>query len=134
MNRIALALLATTAALTAASARADTRVSFGFNIGVPVYHPAPPTVIYAPAPHVVHAPPARGYWKDITVKTWVPERSYVRHNRWGRPERVCEPGYFTYTTDRVWVAVDEYRAPAPAPSYGHNHGRSYGYGHGSNRR
>lgn len=120
MNRIALALLATTAALSAASARADTRVSLGFNIGVPAYRPAPPTVIYAPAPSVVYAPPARGYWKDITVKTWVPERSYVRHNRWGRHERVIEPGYFTYTTDRVWVAAADNCAPAPGHSYSWN--------------
>ncbi|MBL9190340.1 MAG: hypothetical protein JNK23_22870 [Opitutaceae bacterium] len=119
MNRIALALLAATA-LTAASARADTRVSFGFSIGAPAYRPAPPpAVVYAPAPQVVYAPPApAGYWKDVVVKTWVPERTYVRHNRWGRPERVCEPGYFTYTTNRVWVPVDTHCAPPPAYSYG----------------
>ncbi|MDP3072136.1 MAG: hypothetical protein Q8N18_17730 [Opitutaceae bacterium] len=120
MNRIALALLAASA-LTAVSARADTRVSFGFSIGVPAYRPAPPTVIYAPAPSVVYAPPpAHGYWQEVVVKTWVPERTYVRHNRWGRPERVCEPGYFTYTTDRVWVATDHHRAPPPSHSYGWN--------------
>ncbi|MBL9199211.1 MAG: hypothetical protein JNL39_01840 [Opitutaceae bacterium] len=129
MNRLSLALLAATAALTAASAKADTRVNFGVHIGIPAYRPAPPTVVYAPAPSVVHAPAARGYWKDITVKTWVPERTYIRHNRWGRPERVVEPGYFTYTTDRVWVATDNHCAtPAPAYSYnprGHDHGYSW---------
>jgi hypothetical protein len=123
MNRIALALLAATAALTATAARADTRVHFGFSIGAPAYRPAPPTVVYAPAPSVVYALPARGYWKDVTVKTWVPERTYIRHNRWGRPERVCEPGYFTYTTNRVWVAAADHCAPAPAPGYGHGWNR-----------
>ena len=128
MNRLTLALLAATAALTAASAKADTRVNLGVHIGIPAYRPAPPTVVYAPAPRGVHAPPARGYGKDVTVKTWVPERSYIRHNRWGRPERVIEPGYFTYTTDRVWVTDADNCAPAPTPSYG------YGHSHGWNRR
>lgn len=128
MNRITLALLAATAALIAASAKADTRVSFGFSIGAPAYRPAPPpTVIYAPAPTVVYAPPARGYWKDVTIKTWVPERTYIRHNRWGRPERVCEPGYFTYRTDRVWVAADNHCA-TPAPAYGYHRGHDHSYG------
>lgn len=126
MNRITLALLAATAALTAASARADTRVSFGLNIGFPAYRPAPPTVVYAPPPVVVHAP-ARGYWKDVTVKTWVPERSYIRHNRWGRPERVIEPGYFTYTTNRVWVAAEDHCPPAPVPTYNYNYHHDRGY-------
>lgn len=122
MNRIALALLATTAALAAASARADTRVNFGFSVGPPSYRPAPPTVVYAPPPVVVHAP-TRGYWKDVTVKVWVPERSYVRHNRWGRPERVIEPGYYTYRTDRVWVADDHCPTPVPAPAWGYGYRR-----------
>jgi hypothetical protein len=104
MKRIAIALLATAAALAASSARADTRVSIGVNVGGPSYRPAPPTVVYAPPPAVVYShSPSRGYWKEIQVKTWVPERWVVRHNRWGRPERYCEPGYFTYRTDRVWV-------------------------------
>ena len=129
MKRIAFALLASAAALTANSARADTRVSIGVNVG-PSYRPAPP-VVYAPPPTVVYAPPVvvapvRGYWKDVQVKTWVPERWVVRHNRWGRPERVCEPGYYTYTTSRVWVDGRS------------DHGRgghSYGYGrdHRDNR-
>lgn len=107
MKRIAFALFATAAALAATSARADTRVSIGVNVGVPRYSPPvvayapPPTVVYAPPPAVVVAP--RGYWKEIVVKTWVPERWVVRSNRWGRPERFCEPGYYTYRTDRVWV-------------------------------
>ena len=131
MKRIAIALLATAAALAATSARADTRVSIGVNVGGPAYRPAPPAVVYAPAPSVVYAPPPavvvappRGYWKDVPVKTWVPERWVVRTNRWGRSERVCEPGYYTYTTNRVWV---DGRSD-------HNHGRGYAYGYGHNHR
>src|SRR5215510_2356086 len=108
MKRIAIALLVSAAALAANSARADTRVSVGVNFGAPAYQPAP-SVVYAPAPSVVYAPapsvvvaPARGYWKEVQVKTWVPERWLVRTNRWGRSERFCEPGHFAYHTERVW--------------------------------
>ena len=131
MKRIAIAFLATAAALAANSARADTRVSIGVNLGGPSYRPAPPAVVYAPAPAVVYAPPpavvvapSRGYWKEIQVKTWVPERWIVRTNRWGRNERYCEPGYYTYRTDRVWV---DGRSD-------HNHGRGYAYGYGRDNR
>lgn len=104
MKRIAFALLATAATLAASTALADTRVSIGVNLGGPAYRPAPPTVVYAPPPTVVYAPaPSRGYWRDVTVKTWVPERWVHSRDRWGRPVRICEPGYFTYRTDRVWV-------------------------------
>jgi hypothetical protein len=133
MKRIAFALVASAAALAASSARADTRVRVGVNIGSPGYYPpAPvvvsaPAVVYAPPPAVVYAtPPAvivaptRGYWQDVQVKTWVPERWVVRHNRWGRAERYCEPGYYTFRTERVWVDGR------------HDHGRSHDYGYRSN--
>jgi hypothetical protein len=123
MKHLTLALVATVAALAATSARADTRVSIGINLGLPVYRPAPPTVVVAPpaythsrAPVVVA--PARGYWKEVVVKTWVPERYVVRHNRWGRPERIREPGYYAYRTERVWV---------DGRDSGRGYGHSYGY-------
>lgn len=107
MNRIVIALLAT-AALAAIPARAghDTRVTVSGHIHLgtpaPVYvapsHCPPPPVV-----HYVPAPASRGYWKEIVVKTWVPERWIASRDRWGRPVRVLEPGYFTYRTDRVWV-------------------------------
>ena len=108
MKRIAtIALLATAAALAVPAAKANTNVSIGVRIGTPVYAPpapvvvAPAPVVVAPAP-VVYAP-SRGYWKDLTVKTWVPERTVMSRDRWGRPVRVCEPGHFEFTTQRVWV-------------------------------
>lgn len=135
MNRLTLAVVVSAAALAAAgSARADTRVRIGVNIGAPVYHHSAPVVVAAPAPALVYAPaptvvyarppvvvvtPPRGYWKEIQVKTWVPERWVVRTSRWGRTERYCEPGYFTYRTDRVWVDSTPH----------HRHGHSYGYNH-----
>ena len=112
MKHIALALLVSAAAVATSSARADTRFSVGINVGTPSYRVPPPVVVYAPV-----AP--RGYWKEIVVKTWVPERIVVRHNYRGHHERVCEPGYFTYRTDRVWIETD--------------HRASRGYGYGSNR-
>lgn len=130
MKRIAIALLATTAALAASSARADTRVSIGVNVGAPVYrHPAPtvvvappPVVAYTPAPVIVAAP-SRGYWKEVVVKTWVPERWVSSHDRWGRHVRVCEPGYYAYRTDRVWVDGRHDHGH----HYGHDRGNHYGH-------
>jgi hypothetical protein len=120
MKRITFALLASVAALAASTAHADTRVSIGVNLGGPAYRPAPPAVVYAPPPTVVYAPApvARGYWKDVTVKTWVPERVVWSRDRWGRSVRVCEPGYFTYRTDRVWVDGRDHDGPR---------GHAYGY-------
>jgi hypothetical protein len=131
MKRIALALLATAAVgLGANAARADTRFSVGVNYGSPVY--APPAVVYAP-PAVVYAPArAHGYFKDVTVKTWVPERWVNSRDRWGRPVRVCEPGYFTYRTDRVWV--DGRSERDHDNRYGYEN-RGYGYdNHGHDNR
>jgi hypothetical protein len=137
MNRIAIALLASAAALAANSARADTRVSIGVNVGTPVYRTPAPAIVYAPAPAVVYAPapavvvaPPRGYWKEVVVKTWVPERWVTSRDRWGRHVRVCEPGYFTYRTDRMWVDAHSDRGH----HYGHdNRAYSYGYNHDHGR-
>lgn len=123
MKRIAFTLLASAAALVASTARADTHVRIGVNVGAPVYRPVPPVVAYVPAPTVVVAP-SRGYWKEVQVKTWVPERWIVRHNRWGRAERHCEPGYFTYTTQRVWVEARDFHDRHD--HHRNDHGR-YGY-------
>jgi hypothetical protein len=135
MTRPAIALVVSAAALMLSSARADSRVRVGISVGIPAYsypHPAPvvvhapppavayavpPTVVYAPAPAVVVAAP-RGYWKEVQVRTWVPERWVVRTNRWGRAERHCEPGYFAYRTERVWVDGRS------------SHPHVYSYGHG----
>lgn len=99
MNRITLALVTTAALLTANSARADTRIGVEFNVARPPFcHTDCPTVIYAP-------PTAPGYWKDVAVKTLVPARWVVSHDRCGHPIRIFEPGYYTYVTNRVWVEL-----------------------------
>ena len=56
---------------------------------------------YCP-PVVDHRP--RGYWQDVTVKTWVAGQRFETHDRWGRPVCVEQPGYFAYRTERVWVS------------------------------
>jgi hypothetical protein len=106
MKTIAIALLAA-AGFAASSARAEhasrVTVSGFINFGAPAvvtapaYCPPP-----APAPVVVY-PPARGYWKDVVVRDWMPERWILRHNAWGRPVRVYEPGHYVVRTERVWV-------------------------------
>ena len=55
---------------------------------------------YCP-PVVEHRP--RGYWQDVTVKTWVPGQRIETHDQWGRHVCVEQPGYFAYRTERVWV-------------------------------
>jgi hypothetical protein len=114
--------LATVALGLASTAKADStriNVSFGIN-SRPAY--AVPAPVYVPAP-VVTAPSygysdynssrPRGHWETVTNKIWVPERWINSRDRWGRPVRVLERGYFTYRTDRVWVE--------------NHHGYGYGY-------
>jgi hypothetical protein len=88
---------------------------------------APPPAYYsAPAP-VVYAP-ARGYWKEVTVKSWVPERWVMSRDRWGRSVRVCEPGHYTYRTDRVWVdGRDHGRYDRYDRDNRFDHGNHYGW-------
>lgn len=103
MNRNKLALLATVA-LAVTSAYAETRFSVGFSVGAPACRPEVPVAVVPPPPTVIYAPaPVGGYWKEVVVKTWVPERWVVSRDRWGRSIRIFEPGYTTYRTERVWI-------------------------------
>lgn len=129
MKLFTFALAASAAALAGTALRADTRFSIGVHVGPPIYRTAPPVVIYAPPPPAVYAPPptvvyapARGYWSDVVVKTWVPERWTVSRDRWGRMVRHHEPGYFTYRTERAWVDGRDNCHPTgrhEAMAYGH---------------
>lgn len=100
----------------ATTAKAGTDLHINLNLGLP----RPPIVLVPNRGHDArgygydrgydshdrrdHGP--RGYWKDITVKTWVPARWVVSRDRRGREFRTMEKGYFTYRTDRVWVSYD----------------------------
>jgi hypothetical protein len=122
LKHLALPLLAAAAFATPAL-RADTRFSIGIHVGVPVAPPAvvvhspPAVVVHAPPPVAVYAP-APGYWKEVVVKTWIPERWTHSRDRWGRPVRVCEPGHYTYRTERVWVETHRPGHPHSYPGYG----------------
>ena len=94
----------------ATTAHAGTDFRINLNLGLP----RPPAIIVsgrgyeAPAYGYTRVDSCddrapSGYWKEITVKTWVPERWIVTYDRRGREIRSCSPGYFTYRTDRVWV-------------------------------
>lgn len=119
--------------LFASPAKAGTDFRSNVNLGLP----RPPVVVSgrghdAPAygynnrgGEVCNEPVAvapRGYWKDVTVKTWVPARWVVSHDRRGREIRSLAPGYFTYRTDRVWVAYN---------NHDRNYGGGYSYGYGN---
>ncbi len=124
---ITLALAAGLAGL-ASTAKADTRISVNLGVAArpvytaPAYVPAPVVVAdnyCPPTTTVVTAPvsygygynyaPVRGHWEDVTRKVWVPERWVTSRDRWGRPVRVLERGYFTFRTERVWVDGRGYR-------------------------
>ena len=132
----------------ASPARAGT--DFHFNIGIGarpgpvivaprgapvVVVPASPGYGYGygrPAPVPVYRdacpPPApSGYWTEVPVKVWVPAEWIVSRGHHGRDVRTLRPGYFTYRTDRVWVAD----AGRPG-DFGHSRGHN-DFGHGRGR-
>ncbi len=82
--------------------------------------PAAPVYGYRPAPVPEYCPPPapapRGYWREVPVKVWVPAEWVVSRDRHGREYRALRAGYYTYRTDRVWVA----EAGRPG-GYGHDH-------------
>lgn len=51
-----------------------------------------------------------GYWKEVSVRYWVPGCWVVERSRYGydRSYRHYVEGYYTYRTDRVWVAYDRH--------------------------
>ena len=95
---------------TPAAAHTDIRVNFGYCAPAPVvYVPARAPVYverYAPPAPAYYVQPVvqpSGYWKEVVVKSWVPERCFTSYDRWSRPVRVVEPGHFALRTERVWV-------------------------------
>ena len=83
--------------------------------------------VYAPpAPIVVvndHGDyyPNDGYWKEVSVKVWVPGCWIVERNHRGRDYRRYVGGHHEYRTSRIWIA------------YGGRHDREVGYGYGHRR-
>lgn len=107
MKPIALALLSVLAGVGTSTVRAGhSRVDVGVTLGVvstsPAISYAAPFPVYFPAPARSFGP-VYGHWDEVVVKTWVPDRLVVSRDRWGRPHRFLEKGYFVYRTERVWV-------------------------------
>jgi len=48
-----------------------------------------------------------GYWKWVTVKTWMPGYYERSCDRWGNPRRIWVSGHYKYRKQRVWVTYDE---------------------------
>jgi hypothetical protein len=91
MKPVLLACLAALG-LAATTARADhVDIRGHINFGEPGY--------MAPC----YVTPDRGYWRDVVVNVWVPPHWEIRHNRWGRPIRLWEPGHYEARPQRVWV-------------------------------
>ncbi len=47
-----------------------------------------------------------GYWKEVSVKIWVPGGWVIERNYYGHEYRRYVDGHYAYRTDRVWVAYD----------------------------
>lgn len=52
-------------------------------------------------------PPPRGYWKEVTVRRWVPDTWEYRYD-YGRRVRIFVPGHYILDRQRVWVAYDRH--------------------------
>lgn len=53
----------------------------------------------------------RGYWKVVTVRTWVPAHWVVGRDECGRRIRYFERGFYENRRERVWVTARRDRRP-----------------------
>lgn len=72
--------------------------------------------------HRHHAP--SGYWKEVTVKAWVPAHWAITRDHCHREVRTLVPGRYTYRTDRVWIDTSH------GNHGGHSHRGHYSHGRG----
>lgn len=49
-----------------------------------------------------------GYWKEVSVKVWVPGCWVVERSRHGHSSKRYIGGHYTFRTDRVWVSYDRH--------------------------
>ncbi len=47
-----------------------------------------------------------GYWKDVSVKVWVPGCWVVERSYHGHSHKRYISGHYTFRTDRVWVSCN----------------------------
>ena len=67
----------------------------------------------------------RGYWKEVSVRVWIPGCHVEERGRHGRIYRRYIPGHYECRTDRVWVSYDRRDRD--------RHDREVGYGYGYRR-
>ncbi len=150
LSTLALASLATLAPTTAHAGSSETRALVGGLIGgliigsainnnrdhhVTVSHcPPPPPRCDSPRVVIVEPPRQRpppapsGYWKDVQTRVWVPGRWITVRQSCGREISRYENGYYTYRTDRVWVATcDNNRGDYGRGDNGHHRGDNNRY-------
>lgn len=106
------------AGLANTASAGDLHLNIGIGRPGPVYVAPRPPVVVVPGPAYCPPPAPSGYWTDVSVRVWVPAEWVVTRDHRGHPVRSLRAGYYTYRTDRVWVAG------TGRPGYGH------GYGHG----
>jgi hypothetical protein len=64
------------------------------------------TTVYPPHHTTVVVHDRAGYWKDVSVKVWVPGCWIVERSRHGREVRRYVNGHYEFRSNRVWVAYD----------------------------
>jgi len=62
-----------------------------------------------------------GYWKDVSVRVWVPGCWVIERSRHGHSHRRYIDGHYEFRTNRVWVSYDRHDR--------HDREVVYGYGH-----
>jgi hypothetical protein len=64
-----------------------------------------------------------GYWKEVSVRVWVPGCWVIERSRHGHSYRRYLDGHYEFRTNRVWVSFDRHD----------HHDREIGYGYGHRR-
>ena len=71
-----------------------------------------------------------GYWREVSVRVWVPGCWVVERSHHGRSFRRYVEGYYTFRTDRVWVGYDRSNRHDRHDRYDRPDGRGRDYGRG----
>ncbi len=64
-----------------------------------------------------------GYWKDVSVRVWVPGCWVIERGHHGRSYRRYIDGHYEFRTNRVWVSFDHHNRYDREVGYGYGHRR-----------
>lgn len=133
MKLLTVTVLTAAATLVASPLRAETRLSLNVHFGLPFAHAPARPIFVAPPPLVIRATPppvvcvpAPGHWREVVVRTWIPERWVLAQDRFGRTVRRFEPGHTVCRTERVWINP---RADFRRPEHRDGHRIAAAHGH-----